>query len=357
MADIEITNCHTHTFTNRHVPRDYPHPFLRLFKNRPWLILVLSVIFQGLGQADFAAKLRRLHRFQREGAHGRQSEVLDGMMRQYPGGTRFVVLPMDMSQMDHGPLAADLRAQHDELAALAAEPRRKGLVIPFATLHPEAPGAMAEVRRCVEQLGFRGIKIYPRLGFAPDHRLLMQELYPYAVAHDLPIMTHCSRGGVARRRLDQTIGDRYCEPNAYLGVLHEFPKLRLCLAHFGGNQDWVDYVDNGLDPDPDNRMARRNWQVMIRDMIGSGLYPNLYTDISYTLFQFEDFVPFLRLFLEDKGLAQRVLFGSDHYMTRQEALSERAVCFRLRVALGEDMFRQIAETNPAVWLGEPAEVL
>lgn len=79
---------------------------------------------------------------------------------------------------------------------------------------------------------------------------------------------------------------------------------------------------------------------------------NLWTDISYTLFHFDDFAPFLKVFLEDETLASRVLFGSDFYMTRQEALSERAVCFRLRVALGEAMFARIAQENPARWLGE-----
>ena len=39
-------------------------------------------------------------------------------------------------------------------------------------------------------------------------------------------------------------------------------------------------------------------------------------------------------------------------MTRQEKLSEKAVCIRLRNALGEEVFRQIAEENPAKWLGE-----
>ena len=94
---------------------------------------------------------------------------------------------------------------------------------------------------------------------------------------------------------------------------------------------------------------------MIRRMIGSGDWPGLWTDISYTLFQFDDYIPFLRLFLLDDGPADcgaRVLFGSDFYMTRQEELSEKAVCFRLRNALGEEVFRQIAETNPRVWLGE-----
>ena len=90
-------------------------------------------------------------------------------------------------------------------------------------------------------------------------------------------------------------------------------------------------------------------------MILSGKFPNLWTDISYTLFEFEQNIPFLRRFLQDPGLARRVLFGSDYYMTRQEVLSERAICFRLREALGDPLFRQIAEINPAIWLGERDE--
>ena len=37
-------------------------------------------------------------------------------------------------------------------------------------------------------------------------------------------------------------------------------------------------------------------------------------------------------------------------MTRQEELSERAVCFRLRNELGEATFRKIAQDNPRRWL-------
>ena len=133
--------------------------------------------------------------------------------------------------------------------------------------------------------------------------------------------------------------------------MRAFPDLRVNLAHFGGTHDWQAYTQEGLYPG-DPAAGAANWQSMIRHMITSGDWPNLWTDISYTLFRFDDFVPFLRVFLQDARLARRVLFGSDFYMTRQEALSERAVCFRLRVALGEDLFRQIAETNPEIWLGE-----
>ena len=145
------------------------------------------------------------------------------------------------------------------------------------------------------------------------------------------------------------------EPGEDKPRAHQFPQLRICLAHFGGQHDWKSYIQAGPDYD-----RATNWQVQIRKMIGSGDFPGLWTDISYTLFHFEDYIPFLRMFLTGDDLAserlrRRVLFGSDFYMTRQEKLSERAVCFRLRNALGEEIFRQIAEENPKVWLGESTE--
>jgi len=98
----------------------------------------------------------------------------------------------------------------------------------------------------------------------------------------------------------------------------------------------------------------RRWVARIADMIRSGDYPNFCTDISYTLFKFEQYMPLLRLYLEDGGLRRRVLFGSDFDMTRREHLSEKAVSIRLRDAIGPAFFRQIAEFNPADWLGEQA---
>ena len=145
--------------------------------------------------------------------------------------------------------------------------------------------------------------------------------------------------------------DLFTRPDAFVPVMRAFPKLRICLAHFGGQADWRAYAQ-GQAP-----LGDENWQVRIRRMIGSGEWPNLWTDISYTLFYFDDYIPFLRLFLtgdepHHDRLRKRVLFGSDYYMTRQEKLSEREICFRLRNALGEEVFRQIAEVNPAIWLGE-----
>jgi uncharacterized protein len=351
MPDIRITNCHVHTFTDRHIPRFYPHPVLWVFKRVPGLVRALSFLMRLFGQHGLGDTLDRLHRFRQEAGAPSQEAVLEQLAHHYPARTRFVVLPMDMSGIGHGPVAQCLRDQHGELAALARSSRWAGRVIPFATCDPRLPGAAGEVRHAIEDLGFRGLKLYPRFGFAPDHPVLMDHVYPLLVARGLPVISHCSRGGVRGAGLSDAIADEYTRPQAFEPVMRAFPDLRVCLAHFGGYRDWQAYVNEGLMPG-DARAEAANWQVAIRRMITSGDWPNLWTDISYTLFRFDEFVPFLRMFLEDDRLADRVLFGSDFYMTRQESLSERAVCVRLRVALGERLFRRIAEENPCVWLGE-----
>lgn len=350
MAEIEITNCHIHTFTMQHVQQDYPH---RLVKWSPGLVRFVARWLNRFGHEEKAAMLDRLAQFQAEASAGSQQDILDRVMRHYPEETRFVVLPMDLSQTGHGPVQRSITEQHNELAALASRAPYRNRVIPFVSVDPRAPGAADEVERRLANGLFRGLKLYPRLGYPPDHQVLMDRIYPLLVEHDLPVMTHCSRGGVIGRGLDVATADRWSAPQAWIPVWQRYPTLRVCLAHFGGQADWADYVQNGIDPN-DAAAKARNWQVAIRDMIECGDYPGLWTDISYTLFHFDEYIPFLKVFLETPAIAEKVLFGSDFYMTRQEKLSERAVCFRLRVALGEDVFRQIAETNPRRWLGEPA---
>ena len=355
VSDIRITNCHIHTFTTQHVPVSYPYAWLRPLKAFPQLIRFLAWLLAVFGQHPLAEKVRRLYDFQKEAAAKDQKTVLRSVMRHYPSNTRFVVLPMDLGAIGHGSPPVSLNAQHDELSKLARDPEVGRAVIPFATIDPRADPQAQELTRALDDLHFKGVKIYPRLGFAPDHPTLMTQVYPKMQAANLPLMTHCSRGGVQGRKLDDYMADRYTDPRAYLPVLQKFPDLRICLAHFGGQHDWKSYVEAG----PDYRRDQ-NWQVQIRDMIGSGHYSGLWTDISYTLFHFEDYIPFLRLFLTADTraadrLRRRTLFGSDFYMTRQEDLSEKAVCFRLRNALGEEIFRQIAEENPRIWLGETPE--
>ena len=358
--DIQITNCHIHTFLDDHVPSNYPFWWARPFKVFPVLILWLSKFFRLIGQHPISEKLYRLYAFQQESQHHSQARVLANVRKHYPSNTRFVVLPMELSGFGYGDPPEPLGRQHDDLADMAAEGETAGLVLPFATLDPRVDPQGTELWRAIDEQGFHGIKLYPRLGFAPDDPRLVEHVYPKANMVErhgrkgLPIMTHCSRGGVQDRRIFDSTADSFTEPDAFLPILDQFENLRVCLAHFGGQRDWLAYANPD---DSDLPSGAVNWQKRIRDLIGSGHHPGLWTDISYTLFEFEEFIPFLRIFLlgdsdASERLRQRVLFGSDFYMTRQEALSEKAVCFRLRNALGEEVFRRIAEENPQVWLGE-----
>ena len=356
MPNIRIVNCHVHLFTTAHVPKNYPHWLLRPFKRFPGALPFVAWLAGVLAGPATAEKIRRLQRFLKQAGSRSQRHVLDDLRRHYPSNTRFVVLPMDLSRIGHKPPPVGLPEQHDELAALARDPEIGRAVIPFATIDPRADPEARELWRAVDDLGFAGIKVYPRLGFAPDDPRLMQHVWGRAERRGLPVISHCSRGGVQGRDLSDHQADRWTDPMAFAPVLRAHPGLRICLAHFGGLKDWAAYA-NPRAPDPYAGETTNNWQVTIRRMIASGDWPGLWTDISYTLFQFEDYAPFLRVFLmgEDEGAArlrERVLFGSDFYMTRQEELSERAVCFRLRNALGDEMFRKIAEDNPRRWLGE-----
>ncbi len=352
MAEIRIINCHTHTFTTAHTPRDFPHPAVALLGRVPGLLTALRWIAGFLPWQWIYDFFARLENFHRTGSRKSQRAVMRELLHFYPRSSRHVVLPLDMAGAGHGPLREGIVAQHDELFTLSQDPDYGAQVIPFATIDPDAPGGWDEFRRAVESLGFRGLKLYPKLGYRPDHPVLMEKVYPYCQDHGLPVVSHCSRGGIARRGWSAMECDLVTAPDAFAPVLDRFPRLRVSLAHFGGLTDWDRYLRLGFDPDhPASR--KDNWVARIMDMIEDEGREMLWTDISYTLFRFGEFIPLLRLVMEKERLRRRILFGSDFYMTRQEDLSEKAVSIRLRDALGEDHFRQIAEINPAEWLGNP----
>ena len=352
-TDQTIYNCHIHLFTFDNVPRNFPVPGIGFIRSRPKLIRFIRRVVKFFGGHETADQIERLARMAAEGRSATPERIFNNVAKQYPKGTKFVVLPMDIHSGGYGAPKQDLEGQHDALWQLTQDGAYKDLLIPFAKVPPNNPTALTELRRCVEDKGFKGVKLYPRLGYAPTDDLLRNEVYPYCIKHNLPVLSHCSRGGVFGRYHRGEVGQMLGSPQAFFPVAKEFPELRICLAHFGGSQEWDDYV-RGINPfDADAR--KNNWVTAIYDALKSGDYPNLYTDISYTVFDFEENMPFLSVFLENEAVCKKVLFGSDYYMTKQEDLSERAVSMRLRNALGREKFWQIANANPKAWLEGPSK--
>jgi predicted TIM-barrel fold metal-dependent hydrolase len=247
---------------------------------------------------------------------------------------------------------------------------------------------------------FAGIKIYPALGFFPfDPRL--DELYAYAEKEGIPVMTHCTRGGsqyvgseieslIAKKpsmitlnaedpyfiKTQQEIyeritayyekgwiknskignNDKACDlfshPQNYVPVMLKYPKLRICLAHMGGTDEVINEGDSvqkeihTVDP--------HNFSDLIFKLMAKHL--NMYTDISYTLSGLEDKRVRNRLAEwfkmsdnEGKSLEERVLFGTDFFMTEQEA--REVELYELARTHLANSFDMLARTNAIRYLG------
>lgn len=225
---------------------------------------------------------------------------------------------------------------------------------------------------------FSGIKIYPALGFFPfDPKL--EETYAYAERYGFPIMTHCTRVGsqyvgdnieslipkapfkpdmilpgiqsdYCNKSIDEVLArierfydagkvknskigsnddacDLFSHPQNYIPLLEKFPNLKICLAHMGGTSEFFredELKDNNYgDYLEVRKLDGYSWFHLIKEMMI--IYPNLYTDVSYTLAEFHKelvldyFIEFLNT--PDKTgrfLGKRVLFGTDFFMTEQE---------------------------------------
>ena len=92
----------------------------------------------------------------------------------------------------------------------------------FMTLHQDTPDPAAEIERAFD-LGLRGIKLHPDTQEVnmDDDRLM--RVYEVAERRGLPLIIHCGD-----YRYD------YSHPRRLKRILHEFPKLVVDAAHFGG---------------------------------------------------------------------------------------------------------------------------
>ncbi len=96
--------------------------------------------------------------------------------------------------------------------------------------------------------------------------------------------------------------------------------------------------------DPKEAYKNFTWFTIICELIKSDSYPNIYTDISYTLHE-PRFLPMLKMVLESsQKIKERVLFGTDFYMV-SKAISEREYSINIRAYLGKELFDQIAIIN------------
>jgi predicted TIM-barrel fold metal-dependent hydrolase len=150
--------------------------------------------------------------------------------------------------------------------------RLPGHVVGFAYLNPAHAGAATdELRRCVEELGFRGIKLWVAT-FCDDPRV--NPIVERAIEWDMPILVHCWVKITGNLPFEST--------PMHLGSLaRRYPEARLLMAHLGG--DW----EYGC--------------KVTRDC------PNIYVDTSGSIAEMGE----IEKLVESVGV-ERVLFGTDN---------------------------------------------
>jgi len=344
MEKDTIINCHTHLFTHENIPDNYFPLFLVSAARIAPLRWALRGIMKMIVPWTKNDKIQRYASFIKAAYTKNQEENLKHLMGYYPRGTKFVILPMDMELMGAGEVIENIDGQHAELARLARSQKYKDVVVPFAHIDPRRDDALARLTALVDDENFKGVKIYPPLGYGPDHPRMMNEIYPYMVERAIPLMAHCSHGLVVSREISVDEAHGLAHPNNYTKVMGAFPGLRICLAHFGGVSEWTKLLDG------QRNRSNQTWVETIVDLMKSGDYPNLYADISHTIFNFQENAPFLKILLEDKAITPKVLFGSDYFMTESAKYREKRLSIDLRVTLGEKFFWQIASENPQNYL-------
>ncbi|HBG06229.1 MAG: hypothetical protein A2075_00780 [Geobacteraceae bacterium GWC2_58_44] len=245
----------------------------------------------------------------------------------------------------------------------------------------------SEVFKQVDSEGiYLGFKMYTAQGYRPwDPRLpILEDFYAGCCKRKTPIMNHCTPDGApsfnreeyfdfvhpndthedqmqkdangrnAPIYIDPYLGvpqddplkrlkyfnEQFVSPDAWRLVLDKTVKgtplnsLHLCLAHFGGNTD-----------------LGRVWGQQIVKMITEKKYPNLYVDISSS-FTKNSFREYFRSIMQGPGgmhLKDRILFGTDWYLTLLDGINYVEYCQEAKKALDEfdtSLWPKFTQHNP-----------
>ena len=190
---------------------------------RKLLWWILTTVIKPLGfiksdRIEFAKRYLDILEFTK---YGNQIDIFYRLRAMYPANSKMVVLPMDMEYMGAGKVKESyldqIKTINDEISNVKSSSR--GSLIPFVFVDPrrirEEDGDQffkyiprngpIELEDCLLKKylepkdgdpyrgNFKGIKIYPALGYYPTDRDLLP-LWLYCAQNGIPITTHCTFG-------------------------------------------------------------------------------------------------------------------------------------------------------------------
>jgi predicted TIM-barrel fold metal-dependent hydrolase len=193
--------------------------------------------------------------------------------------------------------------------------------------------SLAELDRCVRQLGMKGILLYTNLaGKFPDEPEF-RPLFARAVELDVPVLLHPAKpitiDFVKGYEMTSTLGNMFENTIALTrllmsGILDEFPKLKLVCPHLGGT---LPYIVGRLDHQVKVlKRGPRNLQRAPSDYLRS-----IWMDVVSPL-------PLAVKFGHDFIGADRLLYSSDHPWVEPSLIIDTVLAAGLSTTAEEKIF-------------------
>jgi len=369
---------HAHSFTTKHVPDNFRKILSwvsRNIKNKltKWLAENFDLPFNSNRSVEVMGAL---------------VDYYDNFfMDQFISPHLFIVnLMMDMERGIPGGVESNYEKQLRELTHMMTLDHRPDYVgssqrtfkynetiLPFLAVDPHNPDIFRQFisafspnvnltsNSFFDDTLFFGVKIYPTLGYMPYDPTLMK-IFEVCAEKKIPVTTHC--GGIRTRanKFSFELGDfRKPEDNQYVErtlrskeefknwfvypkhwepVLNELPDLKLNIAHMADGDDLQLFLK-------DRRLRNMFHQTM--DLLE--IYPNVYSDISYSFY--DDKVQKLILsMMKTDRYRSKILYGSDYFLIDLEKGNLGGFIRKLKDTFKRDdaLWHELTVTNPVKFL-------
>jgi predicted TIM-barrel fold metal-dependent hydrolase len=128
-------------------------------------------------------------------------------------------------------------------------------LIPFAGIDPRrGVAAIDELERCIIDLGFQGIKLWPLAGFYPDD-LTFYPFYERIQELGIPVFCHTGEGPPGTYL-------KYCQPMYVDKIAVDFPKIKFILAHLG--KPWVNEAISVANKNSNVYLDISSWEPILK---------------------------------------------------------------------------------------------
>ncbi len=132
-----------------------------------------------------------------------------------------LVAKMDQAGVTKGVMFPFVEGNFTNQAVKVAADEFPDRLIPYCAVNPWQSDAVAEMRRCVTEWSFKGLKLHPTLnGYHLSDATLVDPLFEEAESLGIPIIVHGA-------------SDLYNAPPEFAEMARRFPRVKLLMAHMG----------------------------------------------------------------------------------------------------------------------------